>query len=103
MDIIATLRVQIALPVPAVDLAAGGHPDLLARSDIGQSLIEVFAAMRMPDQEWVQANRHDPAGLGAVFIEHIELITDHPAERLRPLALVELNGNFLPLNRLPLP
>jgi hypothetical protein len=36
MDMVATLRVQIPLPAPVVDLAAGGHPDLVARSDMGQ-------------------------------------------------------------------
>src|SRR5262245_51846899 len=93
-----TLFVEIVLPVPVVDLAAGRNPDLLARFYVGQRPIEVFAAVRMPDQERMQADRHDPPGLGAVFIQHVELIADHLAERLRGLTLVEEHGNVVQLD-----
>ena len=47
-----------------------------------ERLVEIFAAVRIADQEWVQANRHHAAGLGAILIEHVELIADHLPEEL---------------------
>src|SRR5204863_8476910 len=79
---------------------AGRNPDLLARSYVRQRLSEVFAAVGMADQEWMQADRHDPTGLGTIFIEHVELIANHPAEGLRGLTLVEERGNVVQLDGL---
>jgi hypothetical protein len=52
----APLLVQIVFPVPIIDLAARRNPDLLARFYVRKSMIEIFAAMGMPDQERVQAD-----------------------------------------------
>src|SRR5262245_52890843 len=93
-----TLLVQIVLAVPVVDLAAGRNPSLLARFYVGERPIEVFAAVRMTDQEGMQADRHDAPGLGAVLIQYVELIADHLAERLRGLTLVEERGNVVHLD-----
>ena len=41
--------------VPVDDLAAGRYPDLLPRRNVRQCLGEIFAAMRMPDQELKRA------------------------------------------------
>src|SRR5215216_3361574 len=82
------------------DLAPGGEPDLLARTDMGERGVEVLAAMRMPDQERVETDRHHAAGLGAVLVEHIELVADHAAEILRTLLELEESRNVIDLGRI---
>src|SRR6516165_1730905 len=86
---------QIVIPVPVTDLASSRDPDLPARCYVSESLIEILAAMRMPDQERVQTDRHDPPGLHAIFVEHVELVADHSGEGLRSLTLVEEHRNVV--------
>src|SRR5258708_7679148 len=71
------------------DLPARRHPPLLPRADVRERLVEIFAAVRMADQERVQADRHHAAGLGAVLVEHVELVADHPPEAFRALMVLE--------------
>src|SRR5688500_8503292 len=73
---------QIIRPVPIRDLAAGRDPYARSRLDMRQRLVEVSGAVRHADQERVQAYRHAAAGLGAVLVENVELITDHLRELL---------------------
>src|SRR4029077_13317820 len=86
---VATGRPVLSFPVmrlaPVDDLAAGGEPDVLARGDVRQCLGKILRPVRMADQEWMRADRHHAAGLGAVLIKHVELIADHLSEPLRAL------------------
>src|SRR5690242_16955041 len=71
------LWLPIVLFIPVEDFAAGREPDLLARGDVLQRLREILGAVRMPDDEGMQADRHHPSGFGAVFVKHVELVADH--------------------------
>ena len=97
---VAGARLQIVLLVPIDDLAAGREPDLLPRRDVRQRLGEILAPVRVADQERMQADRHHPAGLGAVLVEHIELVADHLAEPLRALVQAEQRRNVVDLRRI---
>ena len=37
----------------------------------------------MADQEGMEADRHHPAGLGAVLVEPVQLVAQHPTVRCR--------------------
>src|SRR5215472_8116782 len=95
---VPSIELEIIFPIPVVDLAAGRHPDLLSRLDMGQRTVEVLAAVGMANQKRMEADRHDAAGLGAVFIKYVELVADHPAEHCRVLALVEEHWNVVELD-----
>src|SRR5262245_30273989 len=75
------------------DLRSRGEPHVLAFADVGECLVEVLAAVRMADQERMKANRHDARALGAVLVEPVELIADHPRELLAAAPHLEEGRN----------
>ena len=56
-----------------------------------ERLSEVLAPVGMPDKERVQADSHDSPGLGAVFVQNVELIADHAPEGLGSTGNPEFN------------
>ena len=46
----------------------------------------------------MQADRHHPARRGAVLVEHVELVDDHPVELLRPQPAIQEGGNVVDLD-----
>src|ERR1700754_1288093 len=85
--------------VPVDDLRPSGYPDLLARGDMREGVREIFGAIGMADQEWMQADGHHPSCLGAVLVEYIELILDHASECFRTLLAVEDRRDVVDLHR----
>src|ERR1700681_608373 len=79
------LSAEIVLHVPIRDLATGREPHVLPRSNMRERLSEVLTPVGMPDKERVQADSHDSPGLGAVFVQNVELITNHAPEGLGTL------------------
>src|SRR6266498_3101625 len=64
----------------ADDLLAGGEPHPVMCGDIAERLVEPLYPVRYADQIGMQADRHDPAGLGALGVERVELAFDRRGE-----------------------
>ena len=62
------------------DLRPGREPDTLMGANIFEPTVESADSVRHADDEGMEADRHDPPGLRALAIEHVELAFDHGLE-----------------------
>src|SRR6202044_2930789 len=74
------IPLKIVSTVPIVNLAARHQPDIAVRGDIGQCRLDVLHAKRVPGDEGVYRDGHDPRPLLALLVQNVELILDHPSE-----------------------
>src|SRR5262245_60136791 len=58
------------------DLASGRAPHALVTQDVAERRIERADPVRHPDDERMQADRHDAPGVGALAVERVELTTN---------------------------
>ncbi len=67
--------------------------------DVGERPVEILRPEGMADQEWGQADRHHPGGLGAVLVEPVELVDHHAVELPGAAAAVDENRDVVDLDR----
>ena len=71
------------------DLVAGREPDSGLVRDVLERLVEVLVSKRLADDERMQGQGHDPAAVGRVGVQLVQLVLDQSGKSgpLRPLLM----------------
>ncbi len=81
------LGVAVGVSIGLFSLARAGLGPMVAALfpiPVVERLVEILGSEGVADRERVQADRHHPARGGAVLVEHVEPVDDHPVAGARP-------------------